>query len=100
MPSHGSNRTGEAGTPLASVARMTDVTALRARIDELDARLLEVVAERRAVSHEIQALRRAAGDTTVSPAREQQIRQSYAEALGEHGPDLADAVLVVCRGRH
>jgi len=36
----------------------------------------------------------------VSPAREQQIRQAYADALGEHGADLAAAVLVVCRGRH
>ena len=82
------------------MARMTDVVALRARIDELDTRLLELVRERREVSREIQAVRTAAGDTTVSPAREQQIRQAYADALGEHGADLAAAVLVVCRGRH
>jgi len=78
---------------------MTDVAALRVRIDELDARLLELVTERRKVSREIQELRTAAGDTTVSPAREQQIRQLYADALGEDGADLAAAVLVVCRGR-
>ena len=100
MPSHGANGRGDVGTRLASVARMTDVVALRARIDELDSRLLELVSERREVSREIQALRTAAGDTTVSPAREQQIRQAYADALGEHGADLAAAVLVVCRGRH
>ena len=100
MPSHGANGRGDVGTRLVSVARMTDVVALRARIDELDTKLLELVRERREVSREIQAVRTAASDTTVSPAREQQIRQAYADALGEHGADLAAAVLVVCRGRH
>ena len=39
-----------------------------------------------------------AGGTRVELGRERVILASYREALGAHGPALADSVLLVCRG--
>ena len=40
-----------------------------------------------------------AGGTRVELGRERVILATYRNALGPHGPALADAVLQVCRGR-
>ncbi|MHB1613641.1 MAG: chorismate mutase [Actinomycetes bacterium] len=76
----------------------TDVTAMRTQIDELDDALVELVQRRREVSAAIQTARLAIGGGRVAPGREAEILDRYAHALGEHGPDLARAVLAVCRG--
>lgn len=74
------------------------VTAGRAGIDAVDAELVRLVGRRVAISREIQAARRAAGGGTLEPGREEVVVRRYADALGEHGADLARAVLLVCRG--
>ncbi|MFN8168587.1 MAG: chorismate mutase [Candidatus Nanopelagicales bacterium] len=80
---------------------MTDLAALRARIDELDASVIALLAERRAVSREIQALRASSGDGPVAHAREAAIGDAYVGGLGdEDAREVALAILVLCRGRH
>ena len=80
---------------------MTDVDTLRTRIDALDAEIIALLAERRAVSREIQVLRTGSGDGPVAHAREQQISDAYAAGLGDDDArDVALAILVLCRGRH
>jgi chorismate mutase len=75
------------------------VTALRGQIDDLDAAIARLVAERASVSRQIQQARMAAGGTRVELGRERVIRAGYRDALGPDGAQLADAVLLVCRGR-
>ena len=86
-------------TVLADVDDITSVEAGRARIDALDAQLLELVAERRRVSTRIQQLRVDAGGSRVEHSRENAILRRYSEALGDGGVELALAVLDHCRGR-
>ena len=75
------------------------VDAGRARIDDVDARLLELITERRRISQRIQELRVSAGGSRVEHSRENAILRRYADALGEGGVALALAVLDHCRGR-
>ena len=79
---------------------MSDVDTLRARIDEHDAEIIRLVSERRELSTQIQALRAAGGGGPLAPERERRILDAYAVALGPDGEHVAEAVLVVCRGRH
>jgi chorismate mutase len=80
---------------------MTDLDALRGRIDELDARIIDLLIERRAVSREIQALRAGTGDGPVSHAREAAIGDAYEARLGDvDAREVAASILVLCRGRH
>lgn len=80
---------------------MSDLAALRARIDELDAAIIGLLAERRGVSREIQELRASGGDGPVAHAREAEIGDAYVAGLGdEDAREVALAVLVLCRGRH
>ncbi len=67
-----------------------DISAGRARIDELDAQIVRLVAERAAVSRVVQAARAAGGGGVLEPGR--------AAGLGEPGRALGLAVLQVCRG--
>jgi chorismate mutase len=89
------------GTPVHPAAGPAHdlVTALRGQIDDLDAAIARLVAERAAVSRQIQRARMAAGGTRVELGRERVIRAGYRDALGPDGAQLADAVLLVCRGR-
>lgn len=74
------------------------VTALRARIDELDRGVLHHIEERRKLSQRIQEARVAAGGVRVELCRERQVLDTYAQALGREGTALATAVLSSCRG--
>ena len=71
----------------------------RARIDELDQRIIALVQERMATSAEIQAARLAAGGTRVSLNREMEILARYRSALGPQGTEVAMQLLELCRGR-
>ena len=71
----------------------------RARIDELDQRIIALVQERMATSAEIQAARLAAGGTRVSLNREMEILARYRDALGPQGTEVAMQLLQLCRGR-
>jgi chorismate mutase len=80
-------------TPVASVADG------RMRIDDIDARLHALLAERRAVSTQIQRLRVEAGGSRVEHSRENAIIRHWSTALGDGGVEVALAVLAHCRGR-
>ena len=71
----------------------------RARLDDIDARLVALLAERKRVSTQVQALRMANGGSRVEHSRENAIIRHYADALGDGGVELALAVLDHCRGR-
>jgi chorismate mutase len=74
------------------------IAADRERIDELDARITDLVRERMAVSARIQRTRIATGGRRVHLARETRIIARYSEALGRPGTALAMTLLELCRG--
>ncbi len=75
------------------------IPVLRGQIDSLDEAIMRLVAERARLSARVQTARMNSGGTRVQLGRERVIMDAYRAALGPQGPDLADAVLRVCRGR-
>ncbi len=74
---------------------MKSLEDLRARLDVLDRELLELVAERQALSTEIAAVKRATGQSTRDFRREREVllkARRDAEALGV-SPSLAESIL-------
>lgn len=74
---------------------MKSLDELRARLDVLDRQLLELVAERQAISTEIATVKRATGQSTRDFRREREVllkARRDAEALGVP-PALAEAIL-------
>ena len=74
---------------------MRSLEELRTRLDALDRRLLELAAERQALSAEIAAVKRATGQSTRDFAREREVllrARADADALGLP-PALAEALL-------
>ncbi len=74
---------------------MKSLAELRARLDALDRQLLELVAERQAISGDIAAVKRATGQSTRDFRREREVllkARSDAEALGV-SPTLAESIL-------
>ncbi|MCH6162128.1 chorismate mutase [Streptomyces marispadix] len=82
----------------ADGAATGDATGARSRIDELDARIIALVQERRAVSAGIQRARIEAGGRRVHLAREMEILDRYRGELGRPGTQLAMTLLALCRG--
>ncbi|HEU0087291.1 MAG TPA: chorismate mutase [Pseudonocardiaceae bacterium] len=76
----------------------TDLDALRAEIDYLDAEILRLVQRRTAVSKAIGAARMAAGGPRVVHGREMAVLDRYRE-LGTEGRELAMLLLRLGRGR-
>jgi chorismate mutase len=74
------------------------LAALRAQIDVVDDRLRELLGDRRDLSQRIQALRAELGNAGVQPSREAEVAAGYVSALGGHGHEVAEAVLLLCRG--
>jgi chorismate mutase len=75
------------------------IAELRGRIDDCDAEIIALVQRRLAVSQEIGELRRAAGGTRLSLAREQQVLARFQAALGQDGAALGMMLLRQGRGR-
>ena len=75
------------------------IPVLRGQIDGLDEAIIRLVAERAKLSARIQTARMNAGGTRVELGRERVIRDAFRTALGADGPELAGAILQVCRGR-
>ncbi|NJQ06798.1 chorismate mutase [Streptomyces lonarensis] len=75
------------------------VSGAREHIDVLDARILALIGERRAVSEQIQRARVGSGGRRVSLAREMEILERYREELGPSGTRMAMLLLELCRGR-
>jgi len=74
---------------------MKSLAELRARLDALDRQLLELVAERQAISTEIAAVKRSTGQSTRDFRREREVllkARRDAEALGV-APSLAESIL-------
>ena len=69
----------------------------RADIDDFDAQIIELVAQRQAVSKRIQEWRMANGGGPIDRTREEQVLVSYEAQLGIGGRELAAAVLDCCR---
>lgn len=95
--------TAAASPSAASAPAVTPGTAeaceARARIDELDAQIIALVQERRAVSARIQQNRAGSGGRRVHLAREMEILDHYRTALGRPGTQLAMTLLGLCRGQ-
>jgi chorismate mutase len=83
----------------AAAMPVTSVAEGRALLDDIDGRLLALLAERRVVSKQVQGLRVEAGGSRVEHTRENAIIRRWADALGDSGAELALAVLAHCRGR-
>ncbi|MBW1601369.1 chorismate mutase [Streptomyces sp. JJ66] len=86
----------ETGSPASPEAV---ISACRAEIDALDARVIGLVRERMAVSARIQEARLASGGRRVHLARENEILDRFRAALGGHGTTLAMTLLELSRGR-
>jgi chorismate mutase len=84
--------------PPVSAGEPAGVEQLRADVDQLDRDLQALVARRRELSHQIQALRLGRGGDRFDADREQAVIDAYAASLGPEGAALAEAVLRVCRG--
>ena len=82
----------------ATPAAADPIDDLRAQIDALDARIAQSVAERAAVSKQIQALRINSGGTRFELSRERVVLDHYRAELGHDGPALAESILRICRG--
>ena len=74
------------------------IAELRGQIDQCDAELIALVQRRLAVSQEIGELRRAAGGTRLSLAREKQVLARFSAALGRDGAALGMLLLRQGRG--
>ncbi|GAA2075332.1 hypothetical protein GCM10009801_29930 [Streptomyces albiaxialis] len=77
----------------------TVISGERARIDQLDARILGLVRERVEISARIQEARIASGGRRVHLAREKEILDRYRAELGRPGTELAMTLLGLCRGQ-
>ncbi|MFE5331579.1 chorismate mutase [Embleya sp. NPDC056575] len=71
----------------------------RARIDDLDRRIIALITERVDISAEIQRVRVASGGARVQLSREMEVIARYREGLGKPGTTVALTLLELCRGR-
>lgn len=74
------------------------VAAGRARIDALDAELVRLIAERAALSAQVQSARRASGGPRIVQSRENEVVGRWRDALGRPGGTIALALLELGRG--
>ncbi|GAB2485936.1 chorismate mutase family protein [Jatrophihabitans fulvus] len=88
----------DAQTPATHDDAAETIAVLRHQIDSLDEAIMRLVTERAKLSSRVQTARMNAGGTRVQLGRERVIMDAYRAALGPQGPDLADAILRVCRG--
>ena len=79
-------------------AAITSVDDGRRVIDEIDATLRTLVASRREISRQIQALRAADGGPRVEHARENELVAAWSDELGPRGVEIILAILTLCRG--
>ena len=78
--------------------RTDAVSAGRERIDQLDAELIRLIAQRATVSAQVQAARRAAGGPSIVQSRENEVVGRWHCALGRPGSAIALALLELGRG--
>jgi len=74
------------------------IAALRARIDEIDATLIQLWQERAQISQEVGSTRVAAGGTRLVLSCEREILDRFRSAHGADGTQLALLILRAGRG--
>jgi chorismate mutase len=74
------------------------IAGLRNRLDEIDAKIMELWLERAAISQEVGRTRVASGGTRLVLNRENEILERYRARLGADGVQLALLVLRAGRG--
>jgi chorismate mutase len=74
------------------------IAGLRERLDEIDARIIELWLERAAISQEVGRTRVASGGTRLVLNRENEILERYRSQLGADGVQLALLILRAGRG--
>jgi chorismate mutase len=70
----------------------------RARLDDIDEALVDLIRERVAVSRQIQAARVSSGGPRVATEREREVARRWHAALGDPGLDIALRLLELSRG--
>ncbi|MFG2225262.1 chorismate mutase [Streptomyces sp. NPDC048644] len=71
----------------------------RDAIDDLDGRIIALLAERRRTSSEIQRIRKGSGGPGLDHSREEIVLARYGDVLADEGRQVASAVLSLCRGK-
>jgi chorismate mutase len=74
------------------------IAGLRERLDEIDAKIIELWLERAAISQEVGRTRVASGGTRLVLNREKEILERYRTQLGPDGVQLALLILRAGRG--
>ena len=74
------------------------IDELRLEIDEIDAKLVELILRRTAISHAIGAARKSLGGPKIVYSREMAVLERF-RALGPQGTDLAMMLLALGRGK-
>jgi chorismate mutase len=74
------------------------IAGLRERLDEIDAKIVELWLERAAISQEVGRTRVASGGTRLVLNRENEILERYRAQLGADGVQLALLILRAGRG--
>ena len=75
-----------------------EISKMRARIDEIDAQLIELWQERAAISQQVGKTRVASGGTRLVLSREREIMDRFRAQLGPDGTQLALLILRAGRG--
>ena len=88
-----------APSPAPSPSPETVIAEGRRHIDDLDARIIELVRERMDRSADVQRARIESGGRRLHLAREMEILRGYGDVLGKPGTALAMTLLELCRGR-
>ncbi|WP_018502218.1 chorismate mutase [Parafrankia discariae] len=86
------------GTDPSAPRTIASIDEGRQLIDDIDARLRELVTARKELSRQVQALRAEEGGPRIQHGRENEIIASWADDLGPRGVEIAVAVLTLCRG--
>lgn len=96
MSTMAAEKTSDTGTeaPEASSA----ISGMRARIDEIDALLIQLWQERAAISQQVGKTRVASGGTRLVLSREREIMDRFRAELGPDGTQLALLILRAGRG--
>jgi chorismate mutase len=93
------DRRGRAGPRDRDAQADAEIDRLREEIDSIDNELVAVVQRRIATSKQIQAIRMTHGGRRREHSRELKIVNTYVDALGREGSQLALTLLELSRGR-
>jgi chorismate mutase len=96
MSTMAAEKTSETGTEASEAS--TAIGGMRARIDEIDAMLIQLWQERAAISQQVGKTRVASGGTRLVLSREREIMDRFRAELGPDGTQLALLILRAGRG--